>query len=86
MNKTIHTNTAQLHDLVALFTGILLGSLTGIAAMLLFAPRSGEKTRADLLQKSAQLHDRTQDTFVGLANLAHFDQRKVLAGRRSTIS
>jgi gas vesicle protein len=41
--------------------GLLIGSLAGAAAMLLFAPHSGEKTRSQIQQKGIQLRDRTSD-------------------------
>lgn len=42
--------------------GLLIGSLVGAAAMLLFAPRSGQETRAEIRDKAAQLRDRTTET------------------------
>ncbi len=42
----------------ALF-GLLIGGLAGAAAMLLFAPQSGKKTRTQIKQKSIELRDET---------------------------
>jgi gas vesicle protein len=39
---------------------LLIGSLTGAAIMLLFAPQSVRQTRAQIYQRSIQLRDRTQ--------------------------
>jgi len=39
--------------------GLLIGGLTGAAAMLLLAPQSGQQTRAQIREKSTQLRDRT---------------------------
>lgn len=39
--------------------GLLVGSLAGAAAMLLYTPQSGERTRAKIQQKSIQLREQT---------------------------
>lgn len=44
------------------FTGLLIGSVVGAVTMLLFAPRSGEETRADIRDKAVELRDRTSET------------------------
>jgi gas vesicle protein len=41
---------------------MLVGAAIGAAAALLFAPRSGEETRAELRDKAIELRDRTTDT------------------------
>lgn len=45
-----------------LLTGLLVGSLVGAATALLFAPRAGDETRADLRDRAIELRDRTTDT------------------------
>jgi gas vesicle protein len=42
--------------------GFLVGSLIGVATALLFAPRSGEETRAEIRDRAVDLRDRTTDT------------------------
>jgi gas vesicle protein len=39
--------------------GLLVGGLAGAVAVLLFAPKSGKQTRAEIEQKSIQLRDQT---------------------------
>jgi gas vesicle protein len=39
--------------------GLLVGSLTGATAMMLFAPQSGKRTRNQIYQEGIELRDRT---------------------------
>jgi len=43
-------------------TGFVVGGLAGALVALFNAPRSGEKTRALLRDKSVELKDKTMDT------------------------
>lgn len=43
-------------------TGLLLGGLAGAVTMLLVAPQSGAKTRANIQKKSLELRDQTVET------------------------
>jgi gas vesicle protein len=56
----VYTNSAGAGK--HLFKGLLIGSLVGAATMLLFAPRSGEQTRAEIRDKALELRDRTGET------------------------
>ncbi len=42
--------------------GFLVGSVIGVATALLFAPRSGEETRAEIRGRAIDLRDRTTET------------------------
>jgi gas vesicle protein len=42
--------------------GFLVGSAIGVATALLFAPRSGEETRAEIRGRAVDLRDRTTET------------------------
>lgn len=42
--------------------GFLVGSVIGVATALLFAPRSGEETRAEIRDKAVEIRDRTTET------------------------
>lgn len=50
------------HATKPVLTGLLVGGLIGAATALLFAPRSGEETRAELRGKAIDLRDRTTET------------------------
>jgi gas vesicle protein len=62
--------------------GLLIGGLAGAAVMLLFAPQSGKKTRAQIQLKSVQLRDRTTD--IGKKALAQvrYDAHEITTGVR----
>ena len=51
-------------------SGLVLGGLIGAGAALLFAPHSGEKTRADIRNKTMELRDQTVDTVKDKISLA----------------
>ena len=50
--------------------GLVLGGLIGAGAALLFAPHSGEKTRAEIRNKTMELRDQTVDTVKDKISLA----------------
>jgi gas vesicle protein len=46
----------------AFLVGFIVGGLTGAVVSLLYAPQSGEKTRAVIKEKAIELVDKTTDT------------------------
>ena len=80
MNNAVRTNDTDKRNSLGLLTGLLFGALVGFGVMILSAPQSGEKTRAQIEQESTKLQDRTIDTFDDLVALSHFDNRKILTG------
>ena len=53
---------ADRDDFGAFLIGFLIGGLTGAAVSLLFAPQSGEETRALLREKAVKLQDEASET------------------------
>jgi gas vesicle protein len=82
MENTVRTNGTELHNSVGLLTGLLIGGLAGFGTMLLLAPQSGKKTRAQIKQKRTELQVRATDTFDDLVTLSHYDNRKIVVGTR----
>ena len=50
--------------------GFLVGSVIGVATALLFAPRSGQETRAEIRDRAVDLRDRTTETVKGTVEQA----------------
>ena len=57
--EQIHHRTNRARPVIG---GFLVGSVIGVATALLFAPRSGEETRAEIRDRAVDLRDRTTDT------------------------
>ncbi len=49
-------------DIGAFFLGVLFGGLAGAVAALLFAPQSGEETRAVIRDKAIELKEKASET------------------------
>lgn len=49
----------QKSNKLGVLAGALIGGIAGAAAMLLFAPQSGEETRSKIQEKSLELRERT---------------------------
>jgi gas vesicle protein len=82
MDNTTRTNVTDARDFTGLLAGLLIGGLAGVGAMMLLAPQSGRKTRAQIIQKSMELQVQASDTFDDLVAMSHFDNRKILIGTR----
>jgi gas vesicle protein len=80
MDNDIRTNDRDTRDSTGFMTGLVFGMLAGFGAMILLAPKSGKKTRAQIGLKSIELKDRATDTYDDLVTLSHFDNRKILTG------
>ena len=56
---TVHHRSRPVKPILG---GFLVGSVIGVATALLFAPRSGEETRAEIRDRAVDLRDRTTET------------------------
>jgi len=83
MDNDIRTNDRDTRDSAGFMTGLVFGMLAGFGAMILLAPKSGKKTRAQIGLKSIELKDRATDTYDDLVTLSHFDNRKILTGTQT---
>jgi gas vesicle protein len=66
--------------------GLLLGGLIGAGTALLFAPQSGQRTRADIQNKTVELRDRTTDTVKDAVSQVKSKARQVTSDVRDKAS
>jgi gas vesicle protein len=57
MTTQDHEHSNGNNQMGGFLAGLLVGGLSGATAMLLLAPNSGKKTRANIQQKGAEVHD-----------------------------
>jgi gas vesicle protein len=60
-----------------ILSGLLLGGLVGAGTALLFAPKSGEETRAAIQSKTMELRDRTTEGVKGAVSQVTSKTRQV---------
>jgi gas vesicle protein len=61
-NKTKESNMSDRDEFGAFLVGFIVGGLTGAVVSLLFAPQSGEETRALIKDKGIELRDKASVT------------------------
>lgn len=49
------------NNILGVLSGMLVGALAGAVTVLLFAPQSGEDTRAQIMEKGIELRDQATD-------------------------
>jgi gas vesicle protein len=86
MNKPSdeHKSYANHHP-GSFLAGMLLGGLAGAGAALLLAPQSGEKTRAQIEQKSMELRDQTTEAVEDAVAQTRVKARQVTADVRTQV-
>lgn len=73
-----HTNDGNNSRNVAL--GLFIGGLVGAATMLIFAPQSGRRTRAQIRSKGSQLRDQTSDMVDNAMEQVRSETQEITAG------
>jgi gas vesicle protein len=72
-----HKNDAN--NMWSFLAGLLIGGLAGAGAMLLLAPQSGKKTRAQIQRKSIELRDQTTEAVEDAVAQAGVKARQITA-------
>jgi len=80
MINNIEEHAYNMNNAKNVFIGLLIGGLAGAAAMLLFAPQSGKRTRNQIQLKSAQLRDQTTDMIKNTLAEVRFNTHEITAG------
>jgi gas vesicle protein len=61
MDNRDHEHDNDVNQVGGFFAGLLVGGLAGAVAMLLLAPQSGKRTRAQIQLKSIELREQTTE-------------------------
>jgi len=78
-----HTFTDQPNGIKSLLTGLLFGGILGAGTMLLFAPQSGSKTRAEVQRRAAQLREDTTEAVMDRVDQVKSKTGQIKAGVKS---
>jgi gas vesicle protein len=79
MDNNLEEHKYNLSGPLGILIGAFAGGLAGAVVMLLFAPQSGKRTRAQIQNKSIQLRDRTTKIFKKAVAKVHSETNKITA-------
>ena len=77
-----YEHESDAHEPGGSWAGLLIGGLAGALAMLLLAPQSGKRTRAEIQQKGMELRDQTVETVEDTMAEARVKAREITAPAR----
>lgn len=70
---------------LGILVGLLIGGLVGAGVMLMLAPQSGKKTRAQIQKKTLELRDQTTEAVEDAVSQVGSKARQVRAGVRKEV-
>jgi len=82
MDNHDHEHENGVNQLGGFLAGLLIGGLAGAVAMLLLAPQSGKRTRAQIQLKSIELREQTTEAVEDAMAQARTKGRQIRAGVR----
>jgi gas vesicle protein len=82
LDHQAHGHKNNLNQLGGFAAGILLGGLAGAGTMLLLAPQSGKRTRAQIQQRGTELKDQATDAVDEAVLQTRHQVRRIRAGTR----
>ena len=82
MDDRDHEHENDVNQVGGFFAGLLIGGLAGAVAMLLLAPQSGKRTRAQIQLKSMELRDQTTEAVEDAMAQARTKGRRIRADVR----
>jgi gas vesicle protein len=80
MEKNMQESNHQMNRILTISLFVLIGGLAGATSMLLFAPQSGKRTRAQIKNQSARLADQTSKTIKKAAEQVRVGTGKLTTG------
>ena len=85
MENHIEESRYDTNNIKSVLLGLLIGGLIGAAAMLLYAPQSGKRTRTRIRQENIQLRDRATTGIVKTISQVRSETNRITAEVREKV-